>query len=295
MEIPILQDIIIIFALSIAVIFVFSRIHLPSIVGFLLTGVLVGPYGLRLIGAVHEVEILAEIGVVLLLFSIGIEFSLKNLSKARTAIFAGGSLQVVITGLVGFVIAWRVGYSVGSAVFFGFLLALSSTAIVLKLLQDRAEIMSPHGRTSLSVLIYQDIIIVPMILVTPLLAGGKARFRRYNWPKDRLKDWVTIDVGGVTIIEGVNATRNELSDYYDLRIWFSCLRDVRVSRMLARRDTPAEEIKHWLPVEERYISSHAPEEVAHLVIDSTADMETKDGDAWFATRWSPPRTALSRA
>jgi CPA2 family monovalent cation:H+ antiporter-2 len=173
MEIPILKDIIIIFALSIAVIFVFSRIHLPSIVGFLLTGVLVGPYGLRLIGAVHEVEILAEIGVVLLLFSIGIEFSLKNLSKARTAIFAGGSLQVVITGLVGFVIAWRVGYSVGSAVFFGFLLALSSTAIVLKLLQDRAEIVSPQGRTSLSVLIYQDMIIVPMILVTPLLAGGR--------------------------------------------------------------------------------------------------------------------------
>ena len=173
MEIPILKDIIIIFALSIAVIFVFSRIHLPSIVGFLLTGVLVGPYGLKLIGAVHEVEILAEIGVVLLLFTIGIEFSLKNLSRARKAIFAGGSLQVVITGLVGFVIAWRAGYSIASAVFFGFLLALSSTAIVLKLLQDRAEIVSPHGRTSLSVLIYQDIIIVPMILVTPLLAGGK--------------------------------------------------------------------------------------------------------------------------
>ena len=132
-------------------------------------------------------------------------------------------------------------------------------------------------------------------VILPLLAGQPARFQRYDWPEDRLKDWVTIDVGGVTIIEGVNATRNELSDYYDLRIWFSCPRDVRVSRMLARRDTPAEEIKHWLPVEERYISSHAPEEVAHLVIDSTADMETKDGDAWFATRWSPPRTALSRA
>jgi CPA2 family monovalent cation:H+ antiporter-2 len=173
MEIPILKDIIIIFALSIAVVFVFARLRLPAVVGFLLTGVLVGPYGLGLIGAVREVEILAEIGVVLLLFTIGIEFSLKNLLQSMRSIVIGGSLQVMITILVGFLIAWLTGYTVGSSVFFGFLVALSSTAIVVKLLQDRMEIVSPHGRTSLSFLIFQDMIIVPMILVTPLLAGGK--------------------------------------------------------------------------------------------------------------------------
>ena len=127
-------------------------------------------------------------------------------------------------------------------------------------------------------------------VILPLKAGQQARFQRYNWPEDRLKDWVTVDVGGVTIIEGVNATRKELADYYDLRIWFSCPQDIRVARMLARRDTLAEEIRHWLPVEEEYITSHASEERAHLVIDSTADMEAKDGDGWFVIRWSPPST-----
>jgi uridine kinase len=127
-------------------------------------------------------------------------------------------------------------------------------------------------------------------VILPLQAGQPARFQRYNWPEDRLKDWVAIDVGGVTIIEGVNSMRNELSDFYDLRIWFSCARDVRVSRMLARRDTSAEEIRHWLPVEEQYISSHAPEERAHLVINSSADMDTKDGEGWVVIRWAPPST-----
>ena len=128
-------------------------------------------------------------------------------------------------------------------------------------------------------------------VLIPLQSGEAARFQLYDWPADRLKDWVTIDVGGVTIVDGVTATRNELSDYYDLRIWFSCPRDIRVSRMLGRGDTSAAEIKHWMPSEDRYIASHAPEETAHLVVDSAADMATKDGNGWFTTRWSPPSAA----
>ena len=128
-------------------------------------------------------------------------------------------------------------------------------------------------------------------VLVPLQSGEAARFQLYDWPADRLKDWVTIDVGGVTIVDGVTATRNELFAYYDLRIWFSCPRDIRVSRLLARGDTPAAEIKHWIPSEDRYIVSHASGETAHLVIDSTADETTKDGNGWFATRWSPPSAA----
>jgi uridine kinase len=128
-------------------------------------------------------------------------------------------------------------------------------------------------------------------VLIPLQSGVAARFQLYDWPADRLKDWVTIDVGGVTIVDGVTATRNEISGYYDLRIWFSCPRDIRVSRLLGRGDTSAAEIKHWIPSEDRYIASHAPEKTAHLVIDSTADMTTKDRNGWFTKLWSPPSAA----
>ena len=171
MEIPLFNDIVIIFLLSIAVLFLCHRLRIPAIVGFLITGVLAGPYGLQLVGKVHEVEILAEIGVVLLLFTIGLEFSLKELLRIKRAVFLGGLLQVVLTIGVTFVIARVFGQAFGESIFFGFLVSLSSTAIVLKLLQEKAEVDSPHGRTSLAILIFQDVIVVPMLLFTPLLAG----------------------------------------------------------------------------------------------------------------------------
>jgi monovalent cation:H+ antiporter-2, CPA2 family len=172
MEIPLLNDIVIIFGLAITVLFICHRLRVPAVVGYLLTGIFVGPYGFGLVKAVHEVEILAEIGIVLLLFTIGIEFSLKKLLQIRKSVLMGGSLQVFLTFLAALFIARRFGQAFGEAVFIGFLVALSSTAIVLKIIQERAEVDSPHGRTTLGILIFQDIIIVPMILVTPLLAGA---------------------------------------------------------------------------------------------------------------------------
>jgi CPA2 family monovalent cation:H+ antiporter-2 len=177
MEIPLLNDIVIIFGLSIAVLFIFHLIRVPAIVGFLLTGILAGPHGLGLVHGVHEVEVLAEIGVVLLLFAIGLEFSLKHMSQIKRSILLGGSLQVLITIVVVFVIAMQTDLAFGEStfgesIFMGFLIALSSTAIVLKLIQERAEIDSPHGRTTLGILLFQDVIIVPMMLLTPLLAGA---------------------------------------------------------------------------------------------------------------------------
>jgi CPA2 family monovalent cation:H+ antiporter-2 len=170
MEIPLLNDIIIIFGLSIAVLFLCHRLHVPAIVGYLMTGILAGPHGLGLIGGVHEVEVLAEIGVVLLLFTIGIEFSLKGLLQIKRLVLIGGPLQVLLTLFAAFIMAKQFGQSFSESIFIGFLVSLSSTAIVLRLFQERAEIDSPHGRTSLGILIFQDIIIVPMLLFTPLLA-----------------------------------------------------------------------------------------------------------------------------
>jgi CPA2 family monovalent cation:H+ antiporter-2 len=171
MEIPYLQDIIIIFSLSIAVLFICHQVRIPAIVGFIITGLLIGPHGLAVVKSVDEVEILADIGIVFLLFAIGIEFSVKKLLNIKKSAILGGSLQVFITILVTYFIARKLGFQFDVSVFLGFLIALSSTAIVLTILQSRAEIDSPHGRTAFAILIFQDIIIVPMMLFTPYLSG----------------------------------------------------------------------------------------------------------------------------
>jgi CPA2 family monovalent cation:H+ antiporter-2 len=171
-EILILKDIAIIFALSVISLFICHRIKLPSIVGFLLAGLLIGPYGLGLVKSVHEVEILAEIGIVLLLFAIGIEFSIKDLINSKRAVLVGGSLQVLMTITIMFILVRQFNFDPNKSIFVGFLVALSSTAIVLRTLQDRNELFSAHGRVILSILIFQDIIIVPMLIFTPLLSGN---------------------------------------------------------------------------------------------------------------------------
>ena len=105
MEIVLLYDIVIILGLSVVILFLCHRLKVPTIVGFLLTGVLAGPYGLGLVKAVHEVELLAEIGVVLLLFTIGMEFSFKKLLKIKKSVLLGGSFQVLITLIISFFFA----------------------------------------------------------------------------------------------------------------------------------------------------------------------------------------------
>ncbi len=172
METQLFSDILIVLGLAVAVIYAGHKARIPSIVGYLVTGILAGPHGLKLISAVEEVDMLAEIGVVLLLFTIGIEFSFKNLLKIRKTVFAGGSIQVLLCTLVVCGLGLYLNFSMGQAVYLGFVVALSSTAIVLKVLQERAEIESPHGRTALGILIFQDIVAVPMILLAPVLAGN---------------------------------------------------------------------------------------------------------------------------
>lgn len=174
MEMNLFQEIVMILTLSAMVVLICQKIRVPSIIGFLLTGTLVGPHGLGLVHSVHEVEMMAEIGVMFLLFTIGIEFSIAHLLQIKRLVFLGGAVQVVFTLLSAAAVLFFMGQSPSVSIFTGCLLALSSTAIVLKLLQQRQEMDSPHGKTILGILIFQDLAIVPMMLLTPMMAGKAA-------------------------------------------------------------------------------------------------------------------------
>ncbi len=191
MHFPILQDIIILLAFSVVIVFLLQRLKLPSVLGFLITGVLIGPHALGLIHAVEQIEIISEIGVILLLFVIGMELSVKQLAQLRKTVLIGGFFQVGITVLVAGLCAYFFGYSINEAVFIGFLFSMSSTAIVLKMLQERNQISSPHGKNVLSILIFQDIIVVPMMLLTPIIAGDTANVG---------KDILTLFVKSIVVI-----------------------------------------------------------------------------------------------
>ncbi len=169
-ETHVLSDLLVIFTVSIAVVFLFQQVRLPSIAGFLAAGALIGPYGLNLVSDLELIKFLAEIGVVLLLFTIGIEFSLAHLAASRRVLMIGGPLQVGSVVLLVAIIGTMAELPVGQAIFWGCLLSLSSTAIVLKVLADRGESDSPQGRVTIGILIFQDLAVVPMMLLTPLLA-----------------------------------------------------------------------------------------------------------------------------
>ena len=168
---PLLRDLLLLLLASVPIVFIFRRLRLPSIVGFMITGVLIGPHGFALIRDAHAIEVLAEIGVALLLFTIGLEFSLRRLLDMKRLVLLGGGLQVTFTVLAVLAIAYLLGRPLNQAIFFGFLFALSSTAIVLKSYIDRAEIDAPHGRVGVGVLLFQDLAIVPMMLMVPILSG----------------------------------------------------------------------------------------------------------------------------
>jgi len=171
MDLTLFTDIEIIFGLSILILLVFHRLRLSPVLGFLVTGIIAGPHVLGIIRDVEQVEVLAEIGIILLLFTIGVEMSIKELWDIKRFVLLGGGLQVVITSVLVYYISLALGYSSSTALFLGFLVSLSSTAIVLKLLQEKGEMYTPYGKISLGILIFQDIVIVPMILLTPILAG----------------------------------------------------------------------------------------------------------------------------
>ncbi|WP_291440222.1 cation:proton antiporter [Desulfovibrio sp.] len=171
MDVPLLYEIVTIFLLSIFVTVTCNKIKLPATVGFLLTGVLCGPSLLGIVSDREAIDHVAEIGVAMLLFTIGMELSGEALNRLKRPVFLGGSLQIGLTVLAVMGLALLGGYSYQQGVFMGCLVALSSSAIVLRIMQERGSTNTPTGRLSLAILVFQDIMVAPMLLCVPLLSG----------------------------------------------------------------------------------------------------------------------------
>jgi len=174
MNLNLLGQLVILLAASVLIISLSNRAKIPSVVGFLITGVLIGPGGFSLVKDTATIHVLAEIGVVMLLFMIGLEFTLTRLKRIQRNFWVGGGLQVLLTISAALVVLSLAGVALRTALFYGFLVSLSSTAVVMKILSDRAETDAPQGRISLGVLLFQDLAIVPMIALVPVLANVAA-------------------------------------------------------------------------------------------------------------------------
>jgi CPA2 family monovalent cation:H+ antiporter-2 len=165
-----LHLLLILLAAAVGVVVLFRLLHLPAMLGYLIVGIFIGPHALGWIPDAPETRHLAEFGVVFLMFSIGLEFSLAKLRAMQRLVFGLGTAQVVMTiGLVmlaslAFAMDWRAGLALGG------ILAMSSTAIVSKMLVERAELNAPHGQKIMGVLLFQDLAVVPLIIVIPALA-----------------------------------------------------------------------------------------------------------------------------
>ena len=167
-----LEEITVIATVSVIVTLLLGRLKLPVVAGLVLSGALVGPKALSLAHDPEAIEVIAEVGVIFLLFTIGLEFSLSRLKNIFRQVALGGLLQVGVTTLVTSLICLSMDLSVPEAIVYGFVFALSSTALVLRTLGERGELDAPHGRFIVGTLIFQDLCIVPMVLIVPLLING---------------------------------------------------------------------------------------------------------------------------
>jgi CPA2 family monovalent cation:H+ antiporter-2 len=177
-DLPVLRELVLLAGCSLAVILLFRRVKLPPVVGFLVTGILLGPGGFGLVRDPATISTLAEIGVVLLLFTVGLEFSIADLRKLGAKAALAGILQVLLTASIVALVLLMAGAHPARAIFFGLLLAPSSTALLFRLITDRGELQAPHGKLITAVLLVQDLAVVPMAMLIPTLAawtsGGAA-------------------------------------------------------------------------------------------------------------------------
>jgi CPA2 family monovalent cation:H+ antiporter-2 len=157
--------------IAVILLYIGQRLKIPSIVIFLLIGILVGPFGLALVTDLEAINTFGYIGIVLLLFTIGLEFSFQKLLRSWRTVIIGGTIQVCVTIAAFTLLVYYVGRPFNESLIFGFIVSLSSTAIVMKILQEKGEVDTLQGRTLLGILIFQDLAIIPMILITPHLVG----------------------------------------------------------------------------------------------------------------------------
>ncbi|GBL45422.1 glutathione-regulated potassium-efflux system protein KefB [Sulfuriferula multivorans] len=164
--------VLILLAAAVIVSALFRALRLPSMLGYLLVGILVSPHAFSWIPDSQETRHLAEFGVVFMMFSIGLEFSLPKLKAIRTTVFGFGGAQVMVSILLVMAVAWGAGLPWAAGLALGGALAMSSTAIVSKMLAERLELQSQHGRQMIAVLLFQDLAVVPLLILTPTLAAG---------------------------------------------------------------------------------------------------------------------------
>ena len=158
--------------ISIALLYVGLRFKLPSIVSFLIIGMLAGPYALGIITDQEQIETIGEIGIILLLFTIGLEFSFEKLLKSWRIVIIGGLIQLITTIIAITAATYLLGVPFTAALVFGFIISLSSTAIVMKILQERREVDTLQGRTLFGILLFQDLAIIPIMLILPVFMGS---------------------------------------------------------------------------------------------------------------------------
>jgi monovalent cation:proton antiporter-2 (CPA2) family protein len=162
------------FGAAVIIVPIFRRLGLGAVLGYLAAGAIIGPYGLKLFTDVGAIVHFAELGVVLLLFIIGLELQPSRLWTMRTAVFGLGGAQVAITGVLIAAAALAYGLDIRTAIVAGVSLAFSSTAFVLQTLAERGELKDRHGRAAFAILLFQDIAAIPMLAVVPLLGAGAA-------------------------------------------------------------------------------------------------------------------------
>ncbi len=167
-----LEIVLIFLAASVGIVALARKLHLPPLLGYLLAGVIIGPNALGFVPNTPETRYLAEFGVVFLMFSIGLEFNLPRLMAMRATVFGMGMAQVLLTTAMGVAAAIFVGIGWQGGVALGGALAMSSTAILVKLLGERGELESQHGRDVISILLFQDLAVVPFLVVVPALASA---------------------------------------------------------------------------------------------------------------------------
>lgn len=172
-EIKILKDLVVVFGCAAPIVYLFHRFKQSPIVGFVISGVLVGPFGLSWVEDVDSVNTLATLGVMVLLFSLGLEFSLRKLMETRAAVFVTGPLQMAASTACVMLVSIHSGVPLSTALVFGVLIGVSSTTVLMKVLAERGEVDSIHGRIGLGVSIFQDLFTIPVLVSIPLLAKGE--------------------------------------------------------------------------------------------------------------------------
>jgi CPA2 family monovalent cation:H+ antiporter-2 len=170
-EIPVLRDLVVLVAVAVPAVLLAHRFKIPTLVGFLFTGIVIGPHALGFVRDVHSVAQMAEIGSVLLLFAVGLELSLSRIVRLGRYVVQGGVIQMLGTMAIVASVAIIAGLRVNSAILWGALIALSSTAIILKIYADRGELDSTQGRLVVAILLFQDLCVVPLMVLMPILAG----------------------------------------------------------------------------------------------------------------------------